>query len=53
MDDLTGKAILQQWRAEAAGFPGPTRFLDALKNIFYSSHKISDNLFYLVTYKNL
>src|SRR6218665_2953058 len=32
---------------------GPTRFLDALENMFYSSRKISDNLFYLVTYQNL
>src|SRR6218665_3957879 len=35
-----------QWRAEAVGCPGPTRFLDALENIFYSSRKISDDLFY-------
>src|SRR6218665_204790 len=35
-----------QQRAEAVGCPGPTRFLDALKNIFYSSRKISDDLFY-------
>src|SRR6218665_719584 len=34
-----------QWRAEAVGCPGPTRFLDALENIFYSSCKISDDLF--------
>src|SRR6218665_2469515 len=33
-----------QWRAEAVGCPGPTRFLDALENIFYSSRKISDHL---------
>src|SRR6218665_444990 len=26
---------LNQWRAEAVGCPGPTRFLDALENIFY------------------
>src|SRR6218665_1907441 len=39
---------LRQWRAEAAECPGPRRFLDALENIFYSSRKISDNLFYLV-----
>src|SRR6218665_2012093 len=38
--------LTNQWRAEAVGFPGPTRFLDALKNIFYSSRKISDDLFY-------
>src|SRR6218665_2970699 len=36
----------RQWRAEAVGCPGPTRFLDALENIFYSSRKISDALFY-------
>src|SRR6218665_3343402 len=36
----------EQWRAEAVGCPGPTRFLDALENIFYSSRKISDDLFY-------
>ena len=42
-----------QWRAEAAGCPGPTRFLDALENIVYSSRKIYDNHFYLVTYQNL
>src|SRR6218665_1069682 len=35
-----------QWRAEAVGCPGPTRFLDALENIFYSSRKISDDVFY-------
>src|SRR6218665_1298607 len=35
-----------QWRAEAVGCPGPTTFLDALENIFYSSRKISDDLFY-------
>src|SRR6218665_315974 len=34
-----------QWREEAVGCPGPTRFLDALKNIFYSSRQISDDLF--------
>src|SRR6218665_840275 len=39
--------ILEQWRAEAAGCPGPTRFLDALENSFYSSRKISDNLLLL------
>ena len=33
-----------QWRAEAVGCPGPTRFFDALENIFYSSRKISDDL---------
>src|SRR6218665_1118074 len=41
-----------QWRAEAVGCPGPTRFVDALdffsnkslKNIFYSSREISDDL---------
>src|SRR6218665_3267794 len=38
--------LTNQWRAEAVGCPGPTRFLDALKNIFYSSRKISDDLFY-------
>src|SRR6218665_1468666 len=27
-------------RAEAIGCPGPTRFLDALENIFYSSRKL-------------
>jgi len=25
-----------QWRAEAVGCPGPTRFFDALGNILYS-----------------
>src|SRR6218665_2186854 len=35
-----------QWRAEAVVCPGPTRFLDALESIFYSSCKISDDLFY-------
>src|SRR6218665_1193837 len=35
-----------QWREEAVGCPGPTRFLDALENIFYSSRQISDDLFY-------
>src|SRR6218665_1207458 len=34
-----------QWREEAVGCPGPTRFLDALENIFYSSRQISDDLF--------
>src|SRR6218665_1759993 len=34
-----------QWRTEAVGCPGPTRFLDALENILYSSRKISDDLF--------
>src|SRR6218665_313392 len=34
-----------QWRAEAVGCPGPTRLLDTLENIFYSSRKISDALF--------
>src|SRR6218665_2615012 len=41
-----------QWRAEAVGCPGPTRFVDALDffsnksltNIFYSSREISDDL---------
>ena len=37
-----------QWRAEAVGCLVPTRFLDALENIFYSSRKISDNLFLAV-----
>src|SRR6218665_3595343 len=37
-----------QWRAEAVGCPGPTRFLDALENILYSSRKISDDLFLVV-----
>src|SRR6218665_2946041 len=37
-----------QWRAEAVGCPGPTRFLDALETIFYSSRKISDDLFLVV-----
>src|SRR6218665_729435 len=36
-----------QWRAEAVGCPGPTRFLGALENIFYSSRKISDDLFFI------
>ena len=36
----------RQWRAEAVGCLGPTRFLDALKNIFYSSRKIPDDLSY-------
>src|SRR6218665_2227264 len=40
-----------QWRAEAVGCPGPTRFLDALENILYSSRKISDD-FFLVVYLN-
>src|SRR6218665_1322960 len=35
-----------QGRAEAVECPGPMRFLDALENIFYSSRKISDDLFY-------
>src|SRR6218665_2151517 len=35
-----------QWRAEAVGYPGPTRFLDALETILYSSRKISDDLFF-------
>ena len=39
---------LQQWRAEAVGCPGPTRFLDALENILYSSRKISDDLLLVV-----
>jgi len=34
-----------QWRAEAVGCPGPTRFLDALENILCSYRKISDDLF--------
>jgi len=34
-----------QWRAEAVGCPGPTRFLDAIEHILYSSRKISDDLF--------
>ena len=34
-----------QWRAEAVGCPGQTRFLDALENTLYSSRKISDDLF--------
>src|SRR6218665_1381226 len=34
-----------QWREEAVGCPGPTRFLDALENIFYSFREISDDLF--------
>ena len=37
-----------QWRAEAVGCPGPTRFLDALENILYSSRKISDDHFLVV-----
>src|SRR6218665_1035997 len=37
-----------QWLEEAVECPGPTRFLDALENIFYSSRKISDDLFLLV-----
>ena len=37
---------LRQWRAEAAGCPRPTRFLDALENIFYLSRKLSDDLFF-------
>ena len=37
-----------QWRAEAIGCPGPTRFLDALEIILYSSRKISDDLFLVV-----
>src|SRR6218665_3625136 len=41
-----------QWRAEAVGCPGPTRFLDALENILYSSRKISDDLF-LVVHRNV
>ena len=43
--------FLRQWRAEAVGCPGPTRFLDALENILYSSRKISDDLF-LVVHQN-
>src|SRR6218665_3968990 len=39
---------MAQWRAEAVGCPGPTRFLDALENILYSSRKISDDLFLVV-----
>src|SRR6218665_1122587 len=39
---------VNQWRAEAVGCPGPTRFLDALENILYSSCKISDDLFLVV-----
>jgi len=35
-----------QGRAEAVECPGPMRFLDALENIFYSSRKVSDDLFY-------
>jgi len=42
------QVIARQWRAEAVGCPVPTRFLDALENIFYSSRKISDNLFLVV-----
>src|SRR6218665_2723285 len=42
-------ATEHQWRAEAVGCPGPTRFLDALENIFYSSRKIYDDLFYQLT----
>src|SRR6218665_996828 len=34
-----------QWREEAVGCRGQTRFLDALENIFYSSRQISDDLF--------
>src|SRR6218665_684031 len=37
-----------QWRAEAVGCPGLTRFLDALENILYSSRKISDDPFLVV-----
>src|SRR6218665_2301888 len=43
---LTTKKMMSvlQWRAEAVGCPGPTKFLDALENIFYLSRKISDDL---------
>src|SRR6218665_2380508 len=45
--DVTNPSInlhFVQWRAEAVGCPGPTRFFDALENIFYSSRKISDEI---------
>src|SRR6218665_2564221 len=38
--------IAQPSRAVAAGCPGPTRFLDGLENILYSSRKISDDLLF-------
>src|SRR6218665_2009972 len=45
-DVLYGRRL--QWRAEAVGCPGPTRFLDALENILYSSRKISHDHFLVV-----
>ena len=40
--------LKRQWRAEAVGCPRPTRFLDALENILYSSCNISDDLLLVV-----
>src|SRR6218665_3181850 len=46
-----------QWRAEAVGCPGPTRFLDALKffsNKFFKKYFlfVSQNFFFLVVHQN-
>ena len=45
---LIGLRRANQWRAEAVGCPGPTRFWNALENILYSSRKIYDDLVLVV-----